>query len=549
MSRSSGSPASPPHASATGAEQRLALAEEALDRGDAGRGRALATLAARAAAEVGEPGLEADALLCIARADVAASRLRSAHENAYRAAQLFDAIEQPASEVRALVWLAYVASSLRRNEAALASAMLATKLADALGQPCHRGHALNGLGIALIANGDFERSDAALARAASLAGEVGDLAGQAWPRINRCYGEIVCATVERYLYARPADPGRLAARLDECRQFEAASAAPAAAEGGLAVQRALLSFARSFEACWRGDCAAASEHAALISPGTQPGERHGERPGWLDALAMWAACESALAQGDLTAAEALVTRMIDGALQVEHEQVARTGYMLASGILDMQGRSREALGALRLLAQRDIAIRRESREHHERVAKWQLELRDSSIRMRRLEARSRRLERLSLEDALTGLPNRRHFERELSSLLGDGPLPAEPLSIALIDVDRFKEINDLHSHVIGDRVLKLLAGLIGGEVRQGDLPARLGGDEFVVLFRRAGIGVAAAACERLKTVVGRHPWHELVPGMVVTVSIGLAESAAGDTIESLLRRSDDDMYRAKANRS
>lgn len=519
------------------------MAEEALERGDAGRSRALATLAARAATELGEPGLEAEALLCIARADVAASRLRSAHENAYRAAQLFDAIEQPASEVRALVWLAYVASSLRRNEAALAAAMLATKLAEALAEPRYRVHALNGLGISLIANGDFERSDAALSRAAELAGQAGDFAGQAWPRINRCYGEIVRVTVERHLYERPAAPERLIARFDECRQLEAATAATGDAAGHLAVQQALLSFAGSFTACWRGDFAAAHEHVRRISPGVQAVAR----PAWLDALAMWASCELALAQGDWPAAEASVQRMIEIALLVEHEQVARTGYMLAVGILDAQGRSREALGSLRLLAQRDIAIRRESLEHHERVAKWQLELRDSSIRMRRLEARSRRLERLSLEDALTGLPNRRHFERELSSLLGEGP--AEPLSIALIDVDRFKEINDLHSHVIGDRVLKVLAGLIGGQVRQGDLPARLGGDEFVVLFRRAGVAVAAAACERLKAAVHRYPWHEFAPGMVVTVSIGLAESAAGDTIESLLRRSDDGMYRAKANRS
>lgn len=209
-------------------------------------------------------------------------------------------------------------------------------------------------------------------------------------------------------------------------------------------------------------------------------------------------------QGDWPAAEASVRRMIEVALLAEHEQVARTGHMLASGILDAQGRSREA--------------------------------------------RSCRLERLSLEDPLTGLPNRRHFERELASLLRPGQQLAEPLSIALIDVDRFKEINDLHSHVLGDRVLKALAGLIGTQVRQGGLPARLGGDEFVVLFRRAGVGVAAAACERLKAAVSRYPWHELVPGMAVTVSIGLAESAAGDTIESLLRRSDDDMYRAKASR-
>ncbi|HMM51174.1 MAG TPA: GGDEF domain-containing protein [Burkholderiaceae bacterium] len=324
----------------------------------------------------------------------------------------------------------------------------------------------------------------------------------------------------------------------------AAAAEPAEAAGGLAAQRGLLAFAACFAACWRGDFAGAREHARRISPGSHGGQQ----PAWLDALATWASCEWALVQGDWPAAEASVRRMIEVALLAEHEQVARTGYMLASGILDAQGRSREALDALRLLAQRDIAIRRESLEHHERVAKWQLELRDSSIRMRRLEARSRRLERLSLEDPLTGLPNRRHFERELASLLRPGQQLAEPLSIALIDVDRFKEINDLHSHVLGDRVLKALADLIGAQVRQGDLPARLGGDEFVVLFRRAGVGVAAAACERLKAAVSRYPWHELVPGMAVTVSIGLAESVAGDTIESLLRRSDDDMYRAKASR-
>lgn len=529
----------PAHASTAEAERDMALADDALDRGDAERSRTPAAQAARAAAGLVDPRQEAEALLRLARADVIASRLRRAHRNAHRAAHLFDAIEDTRSEVQALVWFAYAASCLRHNEAALAAAMLASRLAEPLASPRHRIAGLNCLGIALIANGDFERSDRALSDAAESAAQARD-GGELQPRVNRCYGEVVRVTVERHLYGRPANPVRLAAFVQDCRRPGRAETGPRRSAGRLATCSALLSFAEGFAACWQGDMAAAREHVAQVSPPKHPGAP----PSWLDALAMWASCELALTQGDWEGAESSVRRMIELALLVEHEQIARTGYMLASQILDAQGRSREALDALRLLAQRDIAIRRESLEHHERVAKWQLELRDSSMRVRKLEAASRMLERLSLEDALTALPNRRHFERELERLLGTAG-PAEPLSIALIDVDCFKEINDVHSHVVGDRVLKALAALIGRQVRHGDLPARLGGDEFVVLFRGAGVAVAAAVCERLKAAVAQHAWGDLAPGMTVNVSIGLAEAVPGDTIDSLLRRSDDAMYRVK----
>lgn len=166
--------------------------------------------------------------------------------------------------------------------------------------------------------------------------------------------------------------------------------------------------------------------------------------------------------------------------------------------------------------------------------------------MRSLEATSKSLERLSLEDALTGLSNRRHFEREVGRLLRSLTASSPPLSIALIDVDRFKEINDAHSHLVGDRVLKVIAGLLTDQVRHDDLPARLGGDEFVVLFRGADAHVAAAACERLQQAVARYPWLGLAAGMDVRLSIGLAQAVVGDSIESLLERSDEGMYRAKS---
>ncbi len=467
--------------------------------------------------------------------------MRSAHQRAYRAAQLFGAIEDPGSEILALVWFAYAASCLRHNEAALAAAMLATRLAESLQSAGRRVSALNCLGIALIANGDFERSDRAMSDAGGIAGAAGDPATEFLPRINRCYGEVVRLTVERHLYGRAPDPVRLAAFVGDCRRLRHVDSTPRRTPARLTTYDAMMAFAETFAACWQGDVVAARGHAERISPGP---DAHGD---WLDALAAWASCELACAQREWPRAESAERRMIDRALRVEHEQIARTGYMLLSQILDAQGRGGEALDALRLLAQRDIAIRRESLEHHQRVADWQVELRDSSMRVRKLETASRTLERLSLEDALTALPNRRHFERELARLLDAAPAHREPLSIALIDVDRFKAINDAHSHVVGDRVLKTLAGLIGGQVRDGDLPARLGGDEFVVLFRRAGAPVAAAVCERLRQVVAQHPWHGLAAGMTVSVSIGVAESVAGDTIESLLMRSDNEMYRAKAN--
>lgn len=324
----------------------------------------------------------------------------------------------------------------------------------------------------------------------------------------------------------------------------AAAAEPAEAAGGLAAQRGLLAFAACFAACWRGDFAGAREHARRISPGSHGGQQ----PAWLDALATWASCEWALVQGDWPAAEASVRRMIEVALLAEHEQVARTGYMLASGILDAQGRSREALAELRALARRDIEIRRESLEHHDRVAQRQLELRRRSQQLRELEAESRRLEQWSLEDPLTALPNRRQLEQFIATALSRSALARRGPTIALIDVDRFKEINDRHSHAVGDRVLQSLAALLRAHVRQGDLPARMAGDEFVIVFRDADLDIARMACERLHRAVREFAWHELAPGIDVDISVGLAEATPQDTMHTLLARADEDMYRMKSVR-
>ncbi|MBN9460191.1 MAG: GGDEF domain-containing protein [Burkholderiales bacterium] len=529
-------------ASTAGAAHPLALADAALERGEPERSRSLAMLASRMASAAGDLRLEAHAQLLLARADALVSRLRSAHQAAHRAAHLYQALDDPAGEVRSLARLAHAASCLRHNEAALSAALLATKLAESLPLSPLRVSAFDSLGIALTANGDFEQSERALATAIDIAGELGDVAAGWPPRLDRCYGEIVRLTVERHLDGRAPDPGRLAGFLAECRAQRRPGEMPRPAAGLEPTFNALLAFAECFAACWQGERAAARAQSEEV---LRWAARYA-RVTWLRSLGMWARCEVAWAERDWALAESCARQMIELAIAVEHEQLVRTGYMLSSQILGAQDRSGEALEALRLLAQRDLDIRRESFAHHERVAQWQIDLRASFSQLHRLQARSRHLEQLSLEDALTGLPNRRRFERELSEALALLPRYPQGVSIALIDVDRFKSINDRYSHVAGDLVLKAIAGLLRAHVRQDDLPARLAGDEFVILFRGADLAAATRVCRRLVQAVACHAWGEIGSGLAVSLSVGLAQAHASDTVESLLGRSDSDMYRAKA---
>lgn len=520
---------------------QLQRADDALRRGEHDHARTCAMVASQLAADAGDPHGQAEALLRIARVDTFVSRLRSAHRAAHRAVQLFEQAGDPAGEARSLVIYSYVASCLRRNELAVTSAIMATSLAQPLGDPRLLASAYNARGIALIANGDFDRSAEALDRAAEYAARCGEAAAFQ-PRLNRCYGEIVRASVERHLYSHPADGARLEQALEACRSLARASRLPQLGDDAEPTPRALLSFAECIAAAWRDATDEADSHATRVAAHAA---KH-SRTSWLHAVAMWAQCEVARCRGDHSVAAASVRAMIDVALSVEHEQIARTGHMLASDILDAQGRSREALVELRSLARRDIETRRESFGHHDSVAKRQLELRRRSQQLRELEVESRRLEQWSLEDPLTELPNRRQLEHALAEALDSGAASRRGPAIALIDVDRFKGINDRYSHAIGDRVLQSLADLLRAHVRQGDLPARLAGDEFVIVFRDADLRTAHGACERLRAAVRGFAWHELAPGMEVDISVGLAEATPQDTIHTLLARADEDMYRMKS---
>jgi diguanylate cyclase (GGDEF)-like protein len=152
--------------------------------------------------------------------------------------------------------------------------------------------------------------------------------------------------------------------------------------------------------------------------------------------------------------------------------------------------------------------------------------------------RSMRAEGRALTDSLTRLPNRVAFERALAKEYRRADRYDRPLSMLLLDLDGFKEINDTHGHAAGDEVLRKAASAISGRIRSDDLAARLGGDEFVVICPET----STEAAQELA-----HSLEECLAQKSIRSSIGVAEREPEDDglAEYLVARADASMYRRK----
>jgi diguanylate cyclase len=154
----------------------------------------------------------------------------------------------------------------------------------------------------------------------------------------------------------------------------------------------------------------------------------------------------------------------------------------------------------------------------------------------------RRLLDQAIVDPLTGVFNRRHMERCLSDAIERKRRSSAPASLLLIDVDRFKGINDQLGHAAGDGVLKGIVSLIGKRSRKLDLLFRIGGEEFMLLLPDTQEAAAAVVAEQLRASVAESP---LVEGRRVTVSVGGSELQGGDSLDSWMKHADDALYAAK----
>jgi diguanylate cyclase (GGDEF)-like protein len=150
-------------------------------------------------------------------------------------------------------------------------------------------------------------------------------------------------------------------------------------------------------------------------------------------------------------------------------------------------------------------------------------------------------------DPLTGLSNRRHFIEGLEHELDRYRRYRRPLSVAMIDIDHFKRVNDTYGHVTGDKVLCALANLLVRELRTIDRVGRMGGEEFAIIFAETGIDSARLACDRLLARIRVAEIDVDDARISFTVSIGLttANPATQDST-AILKRADELMYDAKA---
>ncbi|GAB4129742.1 MAG: hypothetical protein OHK0050_43770 [Roseiflexaceae bacterium] len=120
-----------------------------------------------------------------------------------------------------------------------------------------------------------------------------------------------------------------------------------------------------------------------------------------------------------------------------------------------------------------------------------------------------------------------------------------PLTLACLDIDHFKQINDSVFHTGGDQVLRSFAEVLQQHIRETDSIARIGGEEFALLLPHTDLQQAIQLCERLRQRIANHDWQTIAPNLKVTVSIGLAEAGSYQSAQELLHHADTRLYIAK----
>lgn len=164
----------------------------------------------------------------------------------------------------------------------------------------------------------------------------------------------------------------------------------------------------------------------------------------------------------------------------------------------------------------------------------------------RLARRNQKLSEMANFDPLTGLANRRMVELQADALFLLARRTGRPVAVAVVDLDRFKSVNDTYGHLTGDAVLRHVAGVIASQRRSSDIVGRMGGEEFVVLMPDTDSVGAGRVCEMLRRQLEEAPFPHPQGAISVTASFGIA-SAIGEVVDfaTLYHAADSALYRAK----
>ena len=240
---------------------------------------------------------------------------------------------------------------------------------------------------------------------------------------------------------------------------------------------------------------------------------------------------------------ASVKSVIDNLLsRIQHEGQGLNGYSQSLETLSEQVTRVAQLSDLEQLIAQLVS------EAHQRTLENESFRKQIQEMSKEVEDLDKRLKRVALDadtDALTGIYNRRAFNKKLSESLSKAK---KPLSLIMIDIDHFKKLNDQHGHLTGDKVLKFVASLIGKNIRGQDYLARFGGEEFVIILPDTALESALCVANNIRNYLANQALYDSSKDMQLgrlTLSMGVASRQDKDTPEKLIGRADKCLYLAK----
>ncbi len=539
-------------------EQLLLGCEAATDAGQHADGKPQALEAVELARRLDARSHLAHALFLLGVQEFRLGEFEAAMASLQEAVPLFEDLDDQLGLSATLNTLVMVFEDLGLHEEAVAHSEHSLDAAKRSGDTLTLAWAYNRAGIVHGGLGDMSEAVSSLTFALGLAREVGDDEAQ-FAALNNLCDQLTIFARDQLAAGERADAEANLALAAEC------------AEEGLGLARSagnhhreaiiLLNYAAALAASGEGDRA-----LELLYGSKAISERQGFRP--LEFGSRQGIAAAMADRGDLRGAiecyrDLLAEAERGGDGPVEHEL-----HVSLYETYKRAGQYREALEHHERHLALDRHFRSQVAETRARLLWDRLELDNARLEAERarLEATLQRvrnneleaanvalqrqgmvLKRRAHEDGLTGLWNRHYVDGELPRLIEEARLRVEPLSVALLDADRFKTVNDRWGHLVGDEVLRRIAGILRTHMRPTDLLARIGGEEFLIALPGAPAHAAVALSERLCEAVRKGDWNGLPPGCGATISVGVVTATDGmlPEVDDLLERADAALYRAK----
>ena len=498
------------------AESRLAQAESP------GRAIALAERALALAEQALYPAGAAESHLILGRHRRSLAQYDLALNHLLQALHAFETLDLPLLRVEALNNLTPIYGDQGDWATALQYGLQALELSQAAGHGTYAAEAQNNIGFTYVHQREFAKALPYLQASLDHLRAAGDQRAQSFVLDSLCHAYRGLGDNAAAL-AAGQESVTLAAASGETRQHAEGLVSVGAiylAEGDLGAAEAAFEQALAMAAAegYVLQQVLARRHMSSVRA------RRGDLAGAL------ADCHAALALAETAEARLEVYRC--------HELLA--GLYKQRGEFEAALRHHEQFHAVYAQVHSAAAARRETELYQLRSAALEREIAERG----RVEAA---LRELATTDALTGLATRRHFFELAERAIAHSRRYHRPLTVMMLDVDRLKQVNDLHGHAMGDEVIRAVGRAIRDTLRQVDIAGRYGGDELAIVLPETSAAAAAGVADRLRAAMHNPVVRAGQTHLLLSVSIGLAsnESTPDATLEALLDRADHAMYQAK----